>query len=118
MCPIHEDRPHFVSNEEVDDDWRDRVEALKTRVEAGKGDIPQIPLLDAHVECSGGELWVHSWDLYHEGFRHRLKEFELIQIGAKVYEILSYAYDLRQYHVREFDTTLSEDDLQRLLEPA
>jgi hypothetical protein len=103
----------FLSNDEEDEDWKERAARALEHIKNGTTPMPDIKVIDGKVRFDGEQYWIHGWDIFPH-FQSRLKETDLIQIGLQVFEILAYVHNQREYLVRPFSMTLSDDDLHRL----
>jgi hypothetical protein len=112
-CPVCGEDTTFYTNLEPDEDWADKVARLRERLETAAAGPPDIPCVETAVLLRAGQLWLNAWDVY-AALRRRLKESDHIQVGKQTFEVLAYVHDTREYLVRSFSLTLSEDELARL----
>jgi len=119
-CPICGEHTDYLDDEQPDEGWELRVlRALELREqeELEPLDIPELQVtVRSSVDKDGaGQLWLHAWDVYHAGCRRWLQPHELIRVGKQTFEILRHDRDGKRYIVRTFHTTVTDEDLQRLL---
>lgn len=116
VCPICKEPTSYISNAEPQEDWADRVAAEQEREVVEAAEPPGVPQVEnVRVRLRGGQYFVHYWDLYAAGLRDKLRPTDLIQVGAQTFEILEWIHEFREFMVRPFSTTLTEEDLMRLV---
>lgn len=116
-CPICGEKTDFVSNAEPDEDYPLKVAWAQERAEQATLEPPLIPTTSEPipVKPAGGDFyWLHRWDLWHAGVRDRLHHQDLIQVGKRAFEVVTYVHDRRSYLTRPFALELSAEDLRRL----
>lgn len=72
-----------------------------------------IPTVKGEVRIRDGQMWVSAFDVF-PATQRRLIESDLFRIGQQVFEVLAYVHPSREYLVRAFSMTLSDEDLRRL----
>lgn len=115
-CPVHGSLTILLNSDkiEVDDDWEQRAAILKGEQPEDPADETFGPLVDATVDCRDGQLFVHMWDVQTSA-RRRLEPHDLFRIGKQTFEVLEYIEDAREYWVRSFETTVTEETFAGLL---
>jgi len=113
-CLVCGDDTDRIGDSKPDEDWADKVAALKEHLESGEPLAkPIIPIIETKVRFDGGHYWVSSWDVFAKLYE-RLAPTDLIQVGQQTFEILAYVHENREYTVRPFSLTLSDEDLAAL----
>lgn len=102
--------------EPFDPDWDQKVKSLLEDRKDAERTAELIPVVKANVRVENGQLWVLSWDVF-KVVRRRLCEGDLFRIGQQTFEVVGYVDERREYVVRPFSMTLSEEDLSRLAGP-
>jgi hypothetical protein len=116
-CPVCGEATSFVSNDTPDEDWQWKATLLLEQQEQAATPAPEIPTVDAAqvpVKFDSGAYWIHYWDLYWAGLRVKLQPLDLVRVGEQVFEVLEYVESLRQFLVRPFSLTLSQEELAQL----
>lgn len=116
-CVVCGEWAEEINNVEPDDDWKDKVAALKEHHAEAEAEPLDIPKVDARVLTRADGLFVSAWDVFHGGLKKiPLKPHTLIQIGKQTFEIVEFLREPnREYLVRAFSTTLSDEDMERLV---
>lgn len=112
-CPIHGTKNNWFGHTEPDEDWAEQLAVMHEHLAEPETLDDIIPLVDTKVHVRNGGYFVLSWDVY-DVVRARLQPGMLIRVGKQAFEVLEYLEDSREYWLRPFSTTLSEEDLARL----
>jgi len=121
-CPVCraaglEDSTQYFSDVEPHDDWKEQCRRLVNSIEEEKEREAEsarlIPVVTAQVHVRDGQMWVSAWDVF-PITQKQLNDGDLFRVGQQVFEVLSYIHRRREYLVRPFSMTLSEEDLRRL----
>lgn len=116
ICPLHATQTIFLNDEEPSADWSVQLaEGRKAQAEQAKAPSEElIPAVETKVFSRDGELYVSAFNVYRVT-RERLEPGDLFSVGKQTFEVLKYLHEpRREYRVRPFSTSLSEDDLRRL----
>jgi len=113
-CPVCGEDTDWVGNADPDEDHAEKVESLLRHLELSGLGMDDVLKADVPVKSEGDSLWLHSWDLINAGIWHRLQPDDLVQVGKQTFEVICYVDERREYCVRAFSMTLSDEDLQRL----
>lgn len=120
-CPVCGETTDWIQNVEEDEDWEDRVAALQEHLAKAAEEPPEILEVSARVYVCGEFLCINSDDVYHSGGRRRdwpLEPLTLLKVGQQTFEVLGFRREpKREYIVRSFSLTLSDEDLERLACP-
>jgi hypothetical protein len=116
ICPVCGEKTSYFYDQEPDEDYQWKATLLLEQHEDAEVEPLEIPTVsaDVRVKLESGALWIHAWDLYHAGQRDKLAQDDLIQVGKQTFEILEYVEPRREYLVRPFSLTLSDEDLRKL----
>lgn len=111
-CPVCHQPTDYFGNQAPDDDWANRVATLQEHHAQATEEPPEIPEVVGRVVVREDNFFIHAWDVYHSGLRYALTEGTLVRVGQQTFEVIGRID--REYVVRPFSTTLSDDDLARL----
>lgn len=111
VCPVCGESTEYIVSRDADEDWATQV-AWAQEQTASEHAEDEIPSVNARVVVRGDNYFIHAWDIYHAGLRHTLKEGTLLRVGQQVFEVTGRVD--REYLVRPFSMTLSDEDLAKL----
>jgi hypothetical protein len=106
----------YFYDQHADEDWDRVAKELILEIKAAEELNELIPTVKGNVTVRDGQLWVSAWDVFPAAQR-RLGETDLLRIGQQIFEVLHYNHDGREYLVRVFSMTLSDEDISRLEGP-
>src|SRR5690242_17311313 len=90
VCQIHGIPTDAFSDQEPDQDWREKAQKLAAELRAQDEDRPFPRVTDVPITEEDGRLWVTQSDLVRAGFRPSVLaggRFALFELDGKVYEL-------------------------------
>ena len=115
QCPVHGSDTQY-DQEPPSEDWETTLALLleHTIRASDTDDDDPIPLVEADVVLRDNQYFVHAWDVF-DAVRTRLRPGDLFRVGHQTFEVLEFIEEPREYWVRPFETTVTDEALEAWL---